>query len=407
MKQFITLLLCAYSLSVSADTIRGIVFNGTSRKASAGDEVILKRIGNGMEDAGKTKTNLKGGFSFTVADGQQQRPFVVWVKHQEITYSQMVIAGKRPAEVQVFDGSTSVANIRLAEHVMVLQTLSAGDQLKIDELYTLDNQSSPPLTRKGQRTFDIILPDDARLQDASAQTTGSIPLKVPVVADKADKNKYYFSYPVRPGQTQFHLTYTIPYGGKLTIMPKFSMPAAQMLIAMPNTIHFSAEDASSYAPAGNPQMNGVSIYLANNKVGSQRNFGFQIEGSGAMPREQAGGATTAQAQSETSLPGGGLGVPNEQPDPLHNSQWMFLCMMTLFLVAGGVFVYSSKRPLKMKASPQSGGTNSNSILLEAMKEEIFQLESDRLQQKISPREYDDQKAALDKTLQRAVQRQET
>jgi len=102
LKQFITLLLCAYSLSVSADTIRGVVFNGTSRKASAGDEVILKRIGNGMEDAGKTKTNLKGGFSFTVADGQQQRPFVVWVKHQEITYSQMVIAGKRPAEVQVF-----------------------------------------------------------------------------------------------------------------------------------------------------------------------------------------------------------------------------------------------------------------------------------------------------------------
>src|SRR5260221_14697176 len=145
-----------------------------------------------MEDGGKTKTNLKGGFSFSVADGQQQRPFVVWVKHQEITYSQMVIAGKRPAEVQVFDGSTSVANIRLAEHVMVLQTLSAGDQLKIDELYTLDNQSSPPLTRKGQRTFDIILPNDALLQYASSRTTATLPLKAPVLRNQTDTNNNHF-----------------------------------------------------------------------------------------------------------------------------------------------------------------------------------------------------------------------
>jgi hypothetical protein len=40
-----------------------------------------------------------------------------------------------------------------------------------------------------------------------------------------------------------------------------------------------------------------------------------------------------------------------------------------------------------------------------MKEEIFQLETDRLQGKISAKDYESAKAALDKTLQRAVQRQ--
>jgi hypothetical protein len=43
--------------------------------------------------------------------------------------------------------------------------------------------------------------------------------------------------------------------------------------------------------------------------------------------------------------------------------------------------------------------------MEAMKEEVFQLESDRLQGKINPQDYLTAKAALDKTLQRAVQRQ--
>jgi hypothetical protein len=45
------------------------------------------------------------------------------------------------------------------------------------------------------------------------------------------------------------------------------------------------------------------------------------------------------------------------------------------------------------------------MLMEAMKEEVFQLESDRLQGKINPQDYQTAKAALDKTLQRAVQRQ--
>jgi hypothetical protein len=40
-----------------------------------------------------------------------------------------------------------------------------------------------------------------------------------------------------------------------------------------------------------------------------------------------------------------------------------------------------------------------------MKEELFQLESDRIEGKITHQEYEISKAALDKTLQRAVKRQ--
>jgi hypothetical protein len=43
--------------------------------------------------------------------------------------------------------------------------------------------------------------------------------------------------------------------------------------------------------------------------------------------------------------------------------------------------------------------------MEVMKEEVFQLESERIQGKISQPDYQSAKAALDKTLQRAVQRE--
>jgi hypothetical protein len=46
----------------------------------------------------------------------------------------------------------------------------------------------------------------------------------------------------------------------------------------------------------------------------------------------------------------------------------------------------------------------NAMLLEAMKEELFQLEIDLQQGKISPEEYAKAKAALDETIRRALAR---
>jgi hypothetical protein len=45
------------------------------------------------------------------------------------------------------------------------------------------------------------------------------------------------------------------------------------------------------------------------------------------------------------------------------------------------------------------------MLLEALKEELFQLEVERKQGKVSAGEYDKAKAALDQTLERALKRQ--
>ena len=55
------------------------------------------------------------------------------------------------------------------------------------------------------------------------------------------------------------------------------------------------------------------------------------------------------------------------------------------------------------ASSASQGNNSGA-LLEALKEELFELELERQQGSISQQEYEKHKAALDQTLQRALKR---
>ena len=50
--------------AASAQTRPGVVKNAPTGKPGAGDEVVLITLGNGMEEAGRTKADSKGNFSF-------------------------------------------------------------------------------------------------------------------------------------------------------------------------------------------------------------------------------------------------------------------------------------------------------------------------------------------------------
>ncbi|MBZ5508505.1 MAG: hypothetical protein LAO78_23860 [Acidobacteriia bacterium] len=398
----ITLLLFLCSVAAVAETLRGVVQNSTTSKPSAGDEVTLKKIGNGMEDVGKTKTNAKGEFSFTVPPAQQ--PYIVWVQHQGVTYTQAGLPGGGPVAVRVFDSSTSVKDISVLEHAIALQTSPNGATLSGEEIFTVANQSNPPRTLYGPHTFTLYLPDGATITESSVQT-GKTQLKAALVPT-SEKNKYASVFPIRPGQTQFHIIYTVPYAGKLQIDPRSDLTTGTLMVAAPDSIKVSPSDASVYQNTTNPQFKNVNFYVAKN-VSAQQKVAFEIAGKGEMPREPeqaADPARGAPGRGEPAGPGGGLGVPNERPDPLHSGQWLFLGVLTLFLAAGATFVYTANQNAPVAAT-HAPGQDRSTTLLEAMKEEVFQLESDRLQGKIKPDDYQAAKSALDKTLQRAVQRQ--
>ena len=59
----------------------------------------------------------------------------------------------------------------------------------------------------------------------------------------------------------------------------------------------------------------------------------------------------------------------------------------------------------VQAASAVSSSSSAGVLMQAMKEELFQLEIDRHQGAISAEEYKSTKAALDQTLARAIQRE--
>ena len=95
---------------------------------------------------------------------------------------------------------------------------------------------------------------------------------------------------------------------------------------------------------------------------------------------------------------------------------MILGVFALVLVMGGFYVVgksnasrlvaATARPagsVAVAAAPVAAGGGSDK-LLEAMKDELFHLEIDRQQGKITQTEYEKTKAALDETIKRALAR---
>ena len=142
-----------------------------------------------------------------------------------------------------------------------------------------------------------------------------------------------------------------------------------------------------------------------------------------MPRDTDAAATAGSqgqpgesAAAADTRPGGGLGNPLDpegKDDPWAKYKWWILGALGLVMAVGAGIMLNggpqgSSAPLVPGtipgtipgAAPEPGG------LLSAMKEELFALESDRLQGRLSEAEYAEQKTALEVVLRRALARSE-
>jgi len=402
LKQFILLFFLSSLLAGagSAQTFTGTVTNGTTKTPAAGDEVTLIKLLQGMEEVASTKTNGRGEFKVS-GDGSSdpKARYMIRVRHAEVNYHEPLPPGRDTIQITVYDSAPKVAGLRLLEQSEVIQ--AQGNELQVIELFRVNNSSAPPLT---QPTFEFYLPEGASVRMGQGIFEGRMPVTSTPVPGK-ESNKYTLLFPLRPGNTQFEVVYTIPYQGTITIHPRLAMDADHYYVVTAKGISFSAQGGAAFQSMDqwptDTSVTGVDVHTIEGARLGQA-LSYQLSGAGVLPD------TTAQSQSpraqEDNRPGGGLGVPNERPDPLHSQQWLFLGVLTLFLAAGATYVYTSNHPAAAPA-PGRKSLDRTGLLLEAMKEEIFQLETDRLEGKISGKDYDSAKAALDKTLQRAVQRQ--
>jgi hypothetical protein len=422
---FIIALAIASSAQTPAQTLTGTVTNATTSKPAAGDEVILINLTNGMDVAGSTKADAAGKFSFQLSG--PAGPHLIRAVHQGVTYHQMAPPGTSSVDVNVYDVSTKVTGLSVT--VDVLRFQADNGTLQGVRTFAVNNSSSPPKTQMNDHNFEFYLPANAKIEQVEARAPNGQPIATQA-SPQAEKNRYAIQFPLRPGETQFQLAFTVPYSGKITVDPKPLYPAEHFVVVLPKTMQFTAANPAGFELVKDPTQGDNLMEVARQAKPGQA-LSFTVQGTGTIvepPDEAASGPQQEPqpAQGRDNRPGGGLGVPIDAPDALQKYRWPILFGFAVLLAVGG-WVVTKRQPAPanspaatastMPMRPTSVGTGAaasaaptsaasrSTMLLEALKEEIFQLEVERRQNKITPEEYEKAKAALDQTLDRALKRQ--
>ncbi len=419
------LLVALPAVAFAAAPITGTVTNGTTHKPSAGDTVVLIRLAQGMQESTHTTTDSHGRFTLEVPDDGLH---LVRVTHDKANYFQPAPAGTSTVDLTVYNSAEHVKGVSTEATVLRLQTDASGTSLKVVENFFIKNDSAPPMTQFSNQPFDFYLPEGAVVEGSAALAPGGMPVQATPVP-LADKNHYTFLFPIRPGETRFQISYHVPYSGKLQFDPHPTTATDTIAVMMPRAMAFTPAAGSPYTPATDEP--DAQTYVARSVTPGQATA-FTLSGKGELPRDtqnpnaggdQAGGQQPAAggtdvAATDNTAPGKGLDNPldpNGTRDPWSKYKWWILAGLALILaVAAGILLRKPTIPAAAPGAPgPASGTWDGSATtpsaapadpLQALKDELFALESDRLQGKISEADYLQTKAALDLILRRALTR---
>jgi hypothetical protein len=428
------MMLCA--ATALAAPLSGKITNRTTGKPSPGDTVAVINTAKSMDEIAKVTSDAQGQFHADAPDGGQ---ILLHITPKGAEYFKSVPPGTANVDLEVYDSAAKVDGIVGEALVLRAETDTAGKTLNVTENFFVQNASAPPRTQFGGNTLEFYLPKGAAVTQTLANAPGGLPTNVEVKTLDAGSGHYAFTFPVRPGDTRFQVAYTLPYSGKQPFAIKLAVPTNDVAVMLPKTMQF--DGGSSFQPV-NVDPNALS-YDAHSPAPGQP-VQFTISGAGQLPQsqeERAGGAQSgggggssqpAQATS-TTRPGGGLGAPEDPEgtgDPWSKYKWLILGGLGLLLAAGAAIMLKSNPAAAVAgtalagaaadsyppypssaaaavAAPVAAGATRPGSMLQTLKDELFELETDRLAGKLTDAEYAEHKAAFDVVLRRALGRTES
>ncbi len=408
-----------------ATTVTGTVTNKTTGKPAAGDPVVLVDVQAGMGEVAHATTDAKGRYSLAEPGSS---PYLVRVTHQGAGYFVAAPQGAAPADITVYDVAPKVQGVSIEADVLEIE--SDNGQLRVAERFFVHNTSMPPTTQWSAKSFEVALPADAVVDGVGGQRPNGLPTTIKMDPD-GPKGHYSFNFPIQPDDgdkdTLFQLSYHMPYpGSKYTFHAQLTLPADNLAVLLPKSMTFTATSGDAFKSM--PQDPNIQTFVLKNAAAG-KSIDFTIAGTGSMPREQQGtpggqqpagmggqdaSGADASAPAAGGQPGGGIGNPIGTPDPLTKYKWWILGGLALLLAAAAAFLLRKPAGAPGAGAVADAGAATypafgspaakQSQLLSVLKEEMFALESEKINGSIGEEEYVKIKAALETVLKRALKR---
>lgn len=278
--------------SAAASTITGRVINRTTNKPSAGDRVILYRVGRSMHEEQHGISDSRGMFRF---EGLARAQYLVAAFHHGVAYHTGLTNGIAPLDISVFDAAARLRDIHEDSDTLFFE--SDGATLAVTEFFVVANHSNPPRTLTGTSTFDFAIPNHALLDSVAVQPPSTLPHSTSVFPQRA-AGRYGIAYPIRPGITKIRVLYRVPYSGSTSIAPVLLRPVGTMAVKVPATMRVNTGQPNFFEYRG--EENGLSVYTAKD-LRPGRIPAFSLSGIGHLREVNNAKPPVLEAPSPTEL----------------------------------------------------------------------------------------------------------
>jgi hypothetical protein len=305
--------------------ITGTVTNQTAGKPAANVTVTLYKFGGGgMEPVDKVQTDSQGKFSINQAPAAQG-PSMLRVEQDGVTYNHIMPTGSPTTDIgiSIFNASKKPGAAAVSKHMLLFEP--NGGQLTVTETVLYKNDSKTTWSDPQNGTLRFFLPAGAQ---GSVDVKGSAPdgMPVPVPTEKTSQPDIYTAkFEIKPGETRFDLTYSVPYTEGAPYAGKIPTEDENTYLIVPNGITL---DGQNLKDLGQEPRTQARIF------GLQSNtYNIKLSGA-AVPTADA-----AADQSESS------GPQIEQIMPRVYGQVKLILGLTLGILAlGFALLYRAKEP---------------------------------------------------------------
>ena len=289
MKGIVLVCFCA-ALPLCA-AVDGTVVNGTSGQPQAGVIMtLIQPTQQGMQNLGTVKSDAQGKFRFE--KDSPGGPQLLQTIYKGVIYNQMIPPGtpSTGVSVKVFESTKTPAAAEVAQHMIVIEP--TDKQIGVSEAVILNNKSTTTFANSELGGIRFFLPAAANGQvSVSVRATGGMPVNR--AAEKTpEPNVYKVDYPIKPGETEFDITYVLPLSNKFEgkVVGIKGQPSSLLRLVAPAGVSLEGPDLRRLGQEPSSQ---ATIF----DVTAKDAYSVAVQGVGTLRAEQD--ATTTQDSGDS------------------------------------------------------------------------------------------------------------
>jgi len=219
--------------------VTGTVINKTTGKPQAGATVGLNKLGqNGIELIDQAKSDAQGNFTI---NQEIRGPHLLRTAFDGVTYNHMLPPGSQTngIKIDVYNASKDPGSAKVTKHMLLFEP--TGTELVVNEtlLYSNDGKTA---WNNDLGTMRFFLPAGAK---GKAQINATAPggMPIPAALVKTAKPEIFsVDFPVKPGETRFDITYSVPYSAGEPYEGRIVTKDENTYLIAPNGITLAGEN---------------------------------------------------------------------------------------------------------------------------------------------------------------------